>query len=161
MISDTHLREVTPEFREIVEAHFSDCDYLLHAGDFVSAAVYHYLKDFMKGRFKGVRGNMDFGDLARVLPEKLVLEFEGVRIGLTHGWGAPYDLEDRLERFFEGDDVQCIVYGHSHQGANHRRRGILFFNPGSPTDTIYAQVNTVGYLTIEGESLTGQLVEVK
>lgn len=159
-MSDTHLGEVTPAFEAIVERYFSDCDFLLHAGDFVSKAVYEYLKQFMKGRFKGVRGNMDFGDLARVLSPKAVVELQGVKIGLVHGWGAPQGIEDRIAGLFRDEGVRCIVYGHTHNGANLIKGETLFFNPGSPTDTVYARVNTVGYLEIEEGRISGRLIEI-
>lgn len=161
VISDTHLRGVTKEFKDLVEEYFVSCDYLFHLGDFTSLALYEFLKGFMGGRLAAVCGNMDPLAVRRVLPERQVLEFEGVRIGLAHGWGAPYDLEERLERLFSDEGVHCIAYGHTHNGANHRRGDVLFFNPGSPTDRVFATVNTIGYLEVSEGRISGRLVEVK
>lgn len=161
VISDTHLGEVTKEFKDLVEECFVGCDYLFHLGDFTSLAIYEFLKEFMRGRIAAVCGNMDPVAVRRVLPERQVLEFEGVRIGLAHGWGAPHDLEERLERLFRDEGVHCIVYGHTHNGANHSRGDVLFFNPGSPTDRVFATVNTVGYLEVSEGKISGRLVEVR
>jgi hypothetical protein len=35
---------------------------------------------------------------------------------------------------FQDDDVDCIIFGHSHIPYNEFKNNILLFNPGSPTD---------------------------
>jgi predicted phosphodiesterase len=36
----------------------------------------------------------------------------------------------------------------------------LMFNPGSPTDTVFATINTFGILTIDDE-IKGEIIEIK
>ena len=160
VLSDTHLRQVDEGFREMVERYFSECDHVIHLGDFTSLAVYEFLKEFFKGEIHAVSGNMDPAEIRRVLPERDVIELGGVRIGLIHGWGAPYDLEERVEKVFAKEDLQCVLYGHTHNGSIRKRGGRLLFNPGSPTDRFHAKKNTVGVLKIEGGSVEAELVEV-
>ncbi|MBW2649122.1 MAG: metallophosphoesterase family protein [Deltaproteobacteria bacterium] len=57
----------------------------------------------------------------------------------------------------EFEDVECIVYGHTHRAMNEVRDGILLFNPGSPTDQRFAKHNSVGILDVE-EQITGRII---
>ncbi len=125
---------------------------VLHAGDLVDTAV---LGAFEGKDIRAVRGNMDRDD---VLPEKLIIEVEGARIGLIHGWGMPFGIEAKLLRQF--DRIDCLVYGHTHSAANHVRDGVLCFNPGSPTDRVFAARNTVGILEVNSGSVTGRILEI-
>ena len=157
VISDTHLHKVTKELKKIYDKYLSDKDLILHAGDIVSPEIVAFLS---RKDFHGVHGNMDPPELRTLLPEKVIFEKAGVTFGLTHGWGAPYDLEERVARLFNNEDVNCIIYGHSHNGVSHKRDDILFFNPGSPTDRHFAKANSIGYLTIENGELRGEIVTV-
>ena len=75
-----------------------------------------------------MRGNMDSLELRLLLPEKDVIRIEGRKIGITHGFGPPVGTEHRLRRSF--DDVDIIVFGHTHVSQNKVIHGTLFFNPG-------------------------------
>jgi len=43
---------------------------------------------------------------------------------------------------------------------NEIKNGVLYFNPGSPTDKIFSQVNTFGILTIKNKKITGKIVNI-
>ena len=158
VISDTHLDSVTKEFTSLVANRFSDCDILVHAGDFIHPDINFYLQGVTEGNFISVFGNMDPPELRRLLPERIVFEKLGIKIGLIHGWGSPSDLEKRIQKVFYDDGVRCIIYGHSHNGANHLVDNILFFNPGSPTDRYFAKSRSIGYVTIQEDVITGEIV---
>lgn len=160
IISDTHLSSLTGDFIALVKDRFAECDLVVHAGDFTSPAVYRYLHEQTLGNLIAVHGNMDPPELRKVLPEKMIFEKSGVKFGLTHGWGSPYDLEERIAGLFSNDEVDCIIYGHSHNGVSHKRNGILFFNPGSPTDRHFAKANSIGYVTIEKGKFVGEVVPI-
>lgn len=160
VLSDTHLEDVTPEFEAILKRFLSDCDALIHVGDFTHIRIYEYLKENFKEALYAVCGNMDRGDLRRVLQERMVIEVEGVRLGLIHGWGPPQGIEERIRRSFEGKGIKGIIFGHTHSPINRWEGGILFFNPGSPTDKIYATKNTLGILEVQGGEAKGEIVEV-
>jgi putative phosphoesterase len=160
IISDTHLAHLSRDFMALVDDRFSDCQGVIHAGDFTNPEVYHYLNERTSGNVIAVHGNMDPPELRKLLPEKVIFEKGGVKIGLTHGWGGPHDLEERVARLFADVDVSCIIYGHSHNGVNHMRDDVLFFNPGSPTDRYHARMNSIGYLTIENGEIRGEIVPV-
>ena len=155
VISDTHLKGHDIWLERIVEKYFSDVELILHAGDIVELSVL----DIFRGKeVYAVRGNMDSASVRRSFPEKLILEVEGHKIGLIHGWGMPYGMEDKLIKEFEG--IECLVYGHTHQATNKMKDNVLFFNPGSPTDHLFARQNTLGILEI-GETITGKIIKIE
>ena len=155
VISDTHLREPDERLLAIVRKHFHDAELILHAGDLVDLRV---LDAFGDKDVIAVCGNMDSSRTEDEIPAKRVLQIGRFRIGLIHGWGPPFDVEDRIRSEF--DDVDCIVYGHSHYPANHIREGVLFFNPGTACDRRHAISNTVGVLEVGEDAITGRIIVI-
>ena len=155
VISDTHLRGPDERLLAIILKHFNDAELILHAGDLVDLKV---LDAFGDKDVIAVCGNMDTSRVEDEIPPKRVLQIGRFRIGLIHGWGSPLDLEDRIRREFE--NVDCIVYGHSHGPANHIRDGILFFNPGTPFDRRYGDSRTVGILEVGEDAITGRIIAI-
>jgi hypothetical protein len=153
VISDTHLGGVTKKFREIYDTYLSDKDLILHAGDVVSTEIVDFLN---QKDFQGVYGNMDPIEVQERLAAKSVIELGPYRIGLIHGWGAHTGLEDRIWAEFQNVDV--IVYGHSHHTANHLREDVLLFNPGTATGFSSSGTHSIGVLeldsTIRGKIIT-------
>jgi putative phosphoesterase len=133
---------------------FRDADLILHAGDLVDLRV---LDAFAGKEVKAVCGNMDLPSVRQALPRKLVLELNNLKVGLIHGWGMPFGIEGKLLK--EIGRVDCLVYGHTHRATNAVKDGILFFNPGSATDTRFSSPNTVGMLEI-GDGIRGQIIEL-
>lgn len=155
VLSDTHLTRVTPAFKELVKTYFNDVDLILHAGDMVGLPLYEFLQSMA---VEAVQGNMDERNLKAILPPKKTLTLDGVKIGLTHGWGAAQGLEGRLVPEF--DRIDCLVYGHSHNPANHRSGGILLFNPGSASGIGFFGKPTLGFLYIENSGIKGEILEI-
>ncbi|HIE17466.1 MAG TPA: metallophosphoesterase [Dehalococcoidia bacterium] len=125
VLSDTHIH-LAEEIPQKVIAVFSSVDFIVHAGDFVGSAVLEGLKQL--GEVKAVHGNVDSMNLKRLLPDKELLTVGNRKIGITHGWGGPEGIEQRVRQLFE--DVDIIIYGHSHIAKVERSGGVLFFNPG-------------------------------
>ncbi len=99
---------------------------------------------------------MDPIEVQERLTAKSVIELGPYRIGLIHGWGAYAGLEDRIWAEFQNVDV--IVYGHSHHAANHLRDDVLLFNPGTATGYSSSGIHSIGVLeldrTIRGKIIT-------
>jgi hypothetical protein len=143
VLSDTHLTlgdARLPALLAHCQQYFARTKLILHAGDVVDPQLLSLLPQPVLA----VRGNLDPSEL----PERRIVPVAGKRIGLIHGWGAKYDLEERVLRAFAGEQVDCIVFGHSHQPVCHVVNGILLFNPGSPTDRRNAPFHSLGLLTI-------------
>jgi putative phosphoesterase len=145
---------VSDELERIDREHLSAADLVLHAGDVVSLEVIDFLK---KRNFLGVCGNMDPPEIKSLLPEKEVMKLGPYRIGLAHGWGPSDGLEDRIDELFHGMDV--IIYGHSHQPANHMKRGTLFFNPGTATGFSSSGVHSLGILELN-ETIHAEIISL-
>jgi len=154
VISDTHLHEVTGQLVRIYEEHFSDVDMILHAGDLVSMDIVDFLS---QKRLYVVQGNMDCQAVKDRFAEKEVIQVNGFRLGLIHGWGSPLGIEKRIRPEF--GEVDAIIYGHSHGSANHRRGDVLFFNPGSASGFSVSRSHSVGILHI-AEDIKGTIIGV-
>ena len=154
VISDTHLREPPPEFKRMIEFHFKDVEKIFHAGDFVERSVAEYLSGLKE--LIAVYGNMDSEDIRKAFPQKRIVELKGLKIGLIHGGGSPYGIESRIRDEF--DEVDAIVYGHTHTPAHHQVRNIYFFNSGSATRSFIHQP-TLGILHI-GEKIEGEIIKI-
>ena len=150
VISDTHMAQPSDSLMCLMESVFADVSMVLHAGDLTSLDI---LEAFSGKKVVSVCGNMDYYDVAQNLPDKRVIEVEGYRIGLTHGWGSRTGVEDRIKEVFE--NVQAIVYGHTHKPANHVKDGVLFFNPGA----FSGRTRSIGLLTID-KGIKGTIINV-
>jgi len=155
VISDTHLPGYDKKLKKIVERYFRDVDLILHAGDLVDLGV---LEAFGERPVTAVCGNMDPLSVRQVLPDHLILEIQGFRLGLMHGWGNSDNIEEKISSFL--GPLDCIIYGHTHYPVNEVKQGVLFFNPGSALDKRYAPENTVGILEI-GDSITGKILKIE
>lgn len=162
-ISDTHLEGPDDGFGEIVKKHFSDVDLILYAGDLVRLSVLDMLGE---KKVVAVHGNTDHSSVRRKLPRTAIVPIGRFKIGLIHGDGEDAcpnlnewirNIEDRIRKEF--DDVNCIVYGHTHYPVIHDRRGIMFLNPGTPNPRVgrYGP-NSVGILEVVDDGITGQII---
>ena len=135
LLSDTHLSSVL-ELPEEVRKLVDNSDMIIHAGDFHTFEMYNQLE----GRLPMVaaRGNMDAVQLQSLLPEVAEVTVFGHRIGVIHGWGGPRGIVDRILPKVAGKGLDMVVFGHSHYPEVTGRDGILFVNPGSPTDRRFA-----------------------
>lgn len=153
VLSDTHIPHRSRVLPDLVLEELARVDAVIHAGDFTSYVFYEELK-IAKSPLYAVRGNMDEDDLYNLLPETLVFEIEGVKIGLYHGIGAPWGIEKKvLDKFAEHPELNLIIFGHSHRPLKKQEGSVVLFNPGSPTDTIFAPQKSFGILEIEGGNI--------
>jgi putative phosphoesterase len=142
VLADTHVNKLEYLPKKIIDA-LSTVDLIIHAGDFTDVQLLNELKQL--NEVKAVHGNMDSRELKSVLPIKEIVETKDKRIGITHGSGAPWRIEERVRKVLESDRIDIIVYGHSHRPQNKVINDVLFFNPGKAADSF-------GILTIDGEA---------
>jgi len=158
VIADTHIPSHASELPEDLIMKLSTVDFIIHAGDFEDQETLKQLQKIK--RVVAVYGNMDSEELKSQLPQKYVLNVDHFKIGIIHGWGDPHGLPKRLSAEFKADNVNCVVFGHSHQVFNQDINGILMFNPGSPTDTIYAHYKSFGILETSPDSVKGEIIRL-
>jgi putative phosphoesterase len=156
VISDTHVPRVAPDLPKEVYDAVSGVDMIVHAGDIVDEELLDRLKALKPVR--AVCGNMDSQRLQKFLKQKEVFQAEKVRIGLIHGHGASSSLIDTVGGEFKNVDV--IIFGHSHAAVNMEKGGVLYFNPGSPTDTVFAKTKSYGILDIDGDKVNAKVIEL-
>lgn len=157
VLSDTHLqgfRNGAGILEGIADRWFDKVEIVLHAGDLVDPDVLLGLGD---RRVYCVRGNVDPPTAG--VPQSRVLEIGGFRIGLIHGWGAPEKVADKVMREFEGSNLHCLVFGHTHRPVCERRNGLLLFNPGSPTEPRGTACHSVGLLTLDA-TVEGRIINL-
>lgn len=168
VIADTHIPARASHLNPKAIATFQEASVaaILHAGDICSQAVLAQL-DHIAPVF-AVQGNRDVWCLSH-LPMKLLLEFEGVKIGLTHGHaGFANYLTQKLSYLIDGyqftkfkdglckefPDASVIVFGHTHRSENTRNDDVLIFNPGAASQFRWGKVPpSIGLLHLENGSV--------
>lgn len=158
VLSDTHIPRTANDLPPEIYSAIKKADLVLHAGDFCERELYDNIAAITE--LRAVCGNMDTGELHALLPRKEIVEADGARIGLVHGHGAARDIVETVWKEFAGEKIDAIVFGHSHTAYNESRSGILLFNPGTPTDRIFAACNTYGILTVARGRVEGSIVSL-
>lgn len=147
VVSDTHIPKRAKKLpKKLVEA-LEDTDLIIHAGDWQTIEVYEELSKYAK--VEGVVGNVDGSDIEQHFQDKLILPLAGFNIGVVHGHGQKGTTEKRALSAFDGEDLDCLIYGHSHIPVLKEQDGMLIFNPGSPTDKRRQPYFSYGILVIE------------
>jgi putative phosphoesterase len=139
VISDTHGL-VRPE----AVAALRGSDVILHAGDIGGSHVLQELGELAP--VIPVRGNVD-GGWARLLPERRILDLGGVAVLILHD-RALVGLDPFLAEAASAAGF-IVVFGHSHQPLAEKRKGVLWFNPGSAGPRRFKLPVSVGHLVIE------------
>ena len=147
VLADTHVRDsgstsLPPGAWRLV----GDADVVLHAGDVVEPGLLEELRAVVP--VHAVLGNNDDA-LRGILPDRLALDLDGVRIAMIHDSGPRAGREGRMHRRFPSADV--VVFGHSHNPWNAEGLdGQLLFNPGSATQRRRQPHRTAGVLELGG-----------
>ena len=151
VISDTHGL-VRPEAVEALRGS----DVILHAGDVGGNHVLSELGELAP--VIAVRGNVD-GGWARLLPERRLLDLGGVSVLILHDRALvgpdPFPSEG------EAASGRIVVFGHSHQPLAEKRKGVLWFNPGSAGPRRFKLPVSVGRLVIEDGRVRPRLIEIE
>lgn len=170
VIADTHIPRRQRQLPAALNRAFAGVDIILHAGDVCSLETLRELQN----RFAitvAVHGEDDDEEVQRYLEAQQVVEFAGRRLGLIHG----HQLEtgNWLQRAFRGkeardaalrqrlpdafEDVECVVYGHTHRPCNQMRGGVLLFNPGPAAPNV-GRRPSVGLLDLETGAMSARVV---
>ncbi|MFC0015918.1 MULTISPECIES: metallophosphoesterase family protein [Allobacillus] len=147
VIGDTHMPKKAEGLSKRLVSELGQADLIIHTGDWSSLDVYEELSRFAE--VKGVKGNVDNVEIVERFPKKLLLTVKGFRIGVIHGDGTTGTTEKRALKAFEDDDVDVVLFGHSHIPYLRFHQKTLLINPGSPTDKRKVPVNSFVVLTIE------------
>jgi putative phosphoesterase len=154
VISDTHSLPLPATLL----AALKEVDLIIHAGDVCDLATLKLLKKIKE--VKAVQGNMCDVDVKKKLPLTECFECEGVRIGVFHGHLPGKDALTNAKAQFKDVPVDIVIYGHSHLALNQTIDGTVFFNPGSPNDTVRAKFFSYGLLEIHGGKLKADIIKL-
>ncbi len=155
VVADTHDLPLPAQMLK----EFKGVDLIVHAGDFCSLDVVEDLRRIKE--VAGVYGNMDGSDIRRVFPRSQVLKLGGRAVGVFHGEGAPQSILQKVQAEFSGKRVDAVIFGHSHQPLNEVIDGVLYFNPGSPNDTVRAPYRSYGILELTDKGIKGSIVKIR
>jgi putative phosphoesterase len=148
VVSDTHglLR---PE----VARALAGVERILHLGDVGKASV---LKELGKiAPVTAVRGNVDREGPLSELPETEVVMIANRYVYMLHDLKTLH-LDPAAGKF------AAVLSGHTHIPNFYRRKGVLYFNPGSCGPRRFRLPVTVGLLTISKDGKFGaEIVELK
>lgn len=143
VISDTHglLRP------EVLEA-LKGCEVILHGGDINKRKILDELETIAPVHV--VRGNND-KEWAEYLPETLNLELFGLKIFMVHNKKMiPADLQD----------MDLVIYGHSHKYEEKSISGTFYLNPGSCGPRRFTQPITLAVITVAEGGFQVEKIEI-
>jgi putative phosphoesterase len=144
IVSDTHglLRpEVAPALAGV--------DRILHLGDVGKISVIEELNKIAP--VTAVRGNIDRSGACSELPETDVVLIGGHYVYLLHDLSTLH-LDPAAAKF------AAVLYGHSHVPNYHRKKGVLYFNPGSCGPRRFELPITVGLLEVIDKELIPTII---
>lgn len=156
VISDTHMHGSGKGFPKALIDGIKGADMIIHAGDINADYVIYELAEIAP--VEAVAGNTDDDYIRSKLGTKKIIKAENCRIGIFHGHGGSGTTLERVKRVFQSDQVDCIVFGHSHTPFNERIEDVLYFNPGSPTAKRWQEQYSFGILTVEDRSIKGEII---
>jgi putative phosphoesterase len=146
VISDTHGLLRTEAFEAL-----RGVERILHAGDVGEAAILDELKQLAP--VTAIRGNIDSGGPCAELPEMEWVELAGCNIYMLHDVHA-LDLDPAAA------GLQAVISGHSHKPLIERKKGVLYFNPGSAGPRRFSLPISLGFLEIEDGRIEPSLVRL-
>lgn len=144
ILSDTHSC-----WDDRYAAHFKDCDEIWHAGDVGDISIIRRLEQ--TAPVKAVRGNIDHGEVARLCPELLTFNLEGVKVLMTHIGGYPGRYAPGMKNILRNEGIKLYVAGHSHilKVIPDPELGLLHVNPGAAGYHGWQKVRTLVRLTLD------------
>jgi uncharacterized protein len=156
VVSDTHVgparRQALPT---VLLEQAREADLILHGGDVTDPDVLLELAAYAP--LHAVLGNCD--PLESRLPEQLVVELGGVRIGMQHDPGPGDGRRARLRARFPG--CRVAIFGHTHMPVCDDEAGLLLLNPGSPTERRRAPHRSFAWLELGGSgTVDARIVEL-
>jgi len=146
VLSDTHIPNRASDLPNLVYEKLKDVNLIFHAGDLVEVPLLRKLENITE--VIAVKGNMDSEELKSTLPTTEIIDKEGFRIGLTHGYGSPKETINNVRLQFPGKKLDIIVFGHTHTPYNEVIDDTIYFNPGSPTDRVFSPYISFGIITL-------------
>ncbi|UOQ95517.1 metallophosphoesterase [Halobacillus shinanisalinarum] len=149
VVSDTHMPKKAKQLPNRVIEELYASDLIVHVGDWQTVDVYKQLSEY--AQVIGVFGNVDGDDIKEIVPRRIVTEWKGFKVGIVHGHGGNKTTEKRVVEEFEGEELDLLLFGHSHLPILRFVKKTMLFNPGSATDKRSLPYYSFGIVTIGNE----------
>ena len=134
VISDTHGL-----LRPDVAPALAGVDRILHLGDVGNISILRELEKIAP--VTAIRGNIDLEPPCSELPETEVLLLEGRYVYMLHDLNTLH-LDPAAAKF------AAVLFGHTHAPIFYKKKGVLYFNPGSCGPRRFQLPVTIGMLAI-------------
>ncbi|MBG0764166.1 MAG: metallophosphoesterase [Tissierellales bacterium] len=142
VISDTH-RITNSIIEELKDKSY---DLIIHLGDFIKDA--EKIEEILEVEIIKIKGNCDFREFDG--DEEIIRVFKNKKFLITHGhrYRVKYNLDNLFYRAKELE-VDGVLFGHTHNSFNENIEGVIFFNPGSPSNPRGSYDKTYGIIEID------------
>jgi putative phosphoesterase len=146
VVSDTHGL-----FRPELISALAGVERILHLGDVGKVAV---LKELEKiAPVTAIRGNVDREGPCSELPETDVTLIADRYVYMLHNLEMLH-LDPAAGKF------AAVLFGHTHVPNFYRRKGVIYFNPGSCGPRRFDLPVTVGLMEVEGEEFAPRIIRL-
>ncbi len=146
VISDTHGL-----MRPAALDALAGSDLIVHAGDIGGPEILAALAEIAP--VTAVRGNNDWADWARGVPETAVAVAASASIYVIHDL-AQLDIDPVRAGH------RIVVSGHSHKPLHSQRGGVHYLNPGSAGPRRFRLPIALARLTVDGGEVAVEMVEL-
>ena len=146
IVSDTHGL-----FRPELVSALAGVERILHLGDVGKISV---LKELTKiAPVTAIRGNVDREGPCSELPETDVVLIADRYVYMLHNL-VTLHLDPAAGKF------AAVLFGHSHVPNFYRRKGVLYFNPGSCGPRRFELPVTAGLIEVKGGEFIPSIVKL-
>ena len=152
IVSDTHFPRFGRALPRALERGLrrAGVAQVLHLGDMTDLLAVPLFEAIAP--FDAIAGNNDGAAIRERFGRRKIVRVEDVRIGMVHGDGRRGTTKSRALEAFAGDEVDVILFGHSHRPLVTREGRCLMANPGSPTDKRMNPLYSYAILTVDGNT---------
>ena len=148
VISDTHGL-----LREEALHELAGSDLIVHAGDVGRPEILDRLGEIAPVR--AVYGNTDWGELKQALPGTDVVD-----LGAPGPLAYVLHIFERLDLDPVAAGFRVVIFGHTHEPLIRELEGVLYLNPGSAGPRRPDLPVTLARLTVRGEEVRAEIVDL-
>lgn len=159
LISDTHIPARAKAIPNKVFEVFQEACLIIHAGDLTRLSVMEELEQMAP--VIAVHGNMDTRNVKVKFPVINSVDVYDWKIGVTHSLNF-FFRRSGFRNITEKRGFHVFVSGHTHRPSLKYKDGMLFINPGSPTNPIppFLTRPSVALLKITKKEIEPEIVKL-
>ncbi len=160
VLSDTHIPTRARAIPAVLLRVLDGAGLILHAGDLVDEDVLDELK--VLAPVEAVAGNMDSPVMHRRFGVQKIVEVNSFKIGMIHGRRSMMDEGEWVYQAFSSciNELNAIIFGHSHCPYLKVKNDILLLNPGSPVEPRSSSRSSCARLKVINGMLEGEIIYI-